>query len=117
MSDTKVAPTKEQRIEAIDAQIAKLQQRKQDLIDGVVRSPAKKVVALPEVGAVIKFSYGRKTATTAPVTLEGTVLAVKPSVVTDGKTSPALIKVQYGEGFDTSTAVIYPAQIVTVIAA
>jgi hypothetical protein len=39
------------------------------------------------------------------------VVAIKPAVTLEsGKTAPAQIKVQIGEGFDTEFAVIYPAQ-------
>jgi hypothetical protein len=42
----------------------------------------------------------------------GTVLAVRPAV-TDGESrSPALVRVQFGEGFDLQVASIFPAQIV-----
>lgn len=107
----KTAPTKAERIAAIEAQIIKLQQRIDDIVNDVVRTPAKKVVVLPNVGDVVKFTHGRKTGGTEPRTVEGTVTGVKPSTKVGDKTTPALIKVQIGDGFDASFVTIYPAQI------
>ena len=113
-----VAPlTKEEKIAKIEGQISKLQQKIKDLIEGVVRAPAaKKEVALPAIGDVIEFTYGRKTATSNPLEKIGTVVAIKPSVVVEiegggTRRNPAQIKVQVGDGFDTEFVVIYPAQI------
>lgn len=109
--------TKEEQIIKIEDRIAKLQQRIADLINGVVRAPTvKREVPLPNVGDVVEFTYGRKTATSNPLEKIGTVVAVKPSVLAelDGgatRRSPAQIKVQCGEGFDAEFVVIYPAQI------
>jgi hypothetical protein len=113
----KVVLTKEQKIAKVDEQIAKLQARREDIINDVVRAPAaKKEVALPEVGATVTFFHGRKTANTEPVEKLGTVVAIKPAGEVDGKRTPAQIKVAFGEGFDLETAVIYPAQIVATVA-
>jgi len=109
--------TKEQKIAKIEAQIAKLQQRITDLVNGVVRAvAAKKEVPLPNVGDVIEFTYGRKTATSNPLEKIGTVVAIKPSVLIEleggaTKRSPAQLKVQCGDGFDAEFVVIYPAQV------
>jgi hypothetical protein len=110
----KTPKTKEEQIAIIDGQITKLQKRKQDLIDGVVSKPAAKVVALPEVGAVIEFRFGRTNEKTnkTPVIKTGTVIAVKPAVTDDLKKSPAQVRVSVGEGFDVELLTIYPAQIV-----
>lgn len=105
--------TKEQRIAKIDEQIAKLQARRQDIIDGVVRQPAAKVEKpLPGVGATVTFTFGRNKGNRSPIDLTGEVLGVKPAGQTsDGKRTPAQIKVQVGTGFDSNVYVIYPAQI------
>lgn len=116
-SAPKVAKTKEERIAAYREQIAKLEGKIADLINGkepVAKAP--KVVPLPEIGAFITFVYGRKTATSNPLEKSGTVVAIKPSTVQElenGATrrNPAQIKVQVGEGFDAEFCVIYPAQI------
>jgi hypothetical protein len=108
----KVELTKEQKIAALRAQIAKIEQRISDIENDVKVAKPKKEVALPEVGATVRFKYGRTTATTQPVEVTGTVLAVRPAV-TDGESrSPALVRVQFGEGFDLQVASIFPAQIV-----
>ena len=109
----KVELTKEQRLAAISAQIVKLQERLYNIENDIVVAKVVKVVALPEVGADVLFMYGRKTATTQPVERLGRVVAVKPSIESNGKKLPAQIKVQLGEGFDAEYAVIYPAQVLT----
>lgn len=108
------APTKEEKIAAVKAQIARLQEKLYNIENDIVVVKASKVVVLPNVGDAVLFSYGRKTATTNPVLKEGTVVAIKPAGKADnGKTLPAQIKVQTGEGFDIEFVTIYPAQIVT----
>jgi hypothetical protein len=107
--------TKEEKIAAIVAQIAKLELRKYNL-ENDIAEPArvKKEVLLPEVGATVSFVYGRKTATTEPKTITGTVVAVKPASVDGEKKLPAQVKVSYGEGFDAAFAVVYPAQLTVI---
>jgi hypothetical protein len=107
--------TKEEKIAAIVAQIAKLELRKYNL-ENDIAEPArvKKEVVLPEVGATVSFVYGRKTATTEPKTITGTVVAVKPASVDGEKKLPAQVKVSYGEGFDAAFAVVYPAQLTVI---
>lgn len=105
--------TKEQKITAIQEQIAKLQQRLFNVENDIVEVKPAKVVALPEVGADVLFRYGRTTNTTKPVEKIGRVLAVKPAMPLEGgKTSPAQIKVQVGEGFDAELVTIYAGQLV-----
>lgn len=106
--------TKEERVAKLRAEIAKLEKKIYNIENDIVEVKAKKEVALPAVGDIVTFTYGRRTATTEPVQKVGTVVAVKPAQAGNGgKTSPALVKVQYGDGFDADFAVIYPAQIVT----
>jgi hypothetical protein len=107
--------TKEEKIAAIVAQIAKLELRKYNL-ENDIAEPArvKKEVVLPEVGATVSFVYGRKTATTEPKTITGIVVAVKPASVDGEKKLPAQVKVSYGEGFDAALAVVYPAQLTVI---
>ena len=107
--------TKEEKIAAIVAQIAKLELRKYNLENDIAEpARAKKEVVLPEVGATVSFVYGRKTATTEPKTITGTVVAVKPATVDGEKKLPAQVKVSYGEGFDAAFAVVYPAQLTVI---
>lgn len=107
--------TKDEKIAAIKAQIAKLELRLFNVENNIVEpARAKKEVVLPEVGATVSFVYGRKTANTEPQTITGTVVAVKPATEVDGKKTPAQVKVSYGEGFDAAFAVVYPAQLTVV---
>jgi hypothetical protein len=107
--------TKEQKLAKIDEQIAKLQAKRSDIENDVVRVKAAKEVVVPVVGDTVTFMFGRKTATTAPSEKIGTVIGVKAaSTLANGKTAPAQVKVQFGEGFDAETAVIYPAQVTSI---
>lgn len=105
--------TKEEKIVSLKAQIAKLEVRLYN-VENDIQAPIKaaKVVVLPEVGVDVLFNYGRKTPTTEPEQKVGRVVAIKPAIVVDGKTKPAQIKVQIGEGFDAEYVVIYLGQIV-----
>lgn len=106
--------TKEERVVKLRAEIAKLEKKIYNIENDIVEVKAKKEVVLPEVGAEVLFNYGRRTATTEPVQKVGKVVAIKPAATAEnGKTLPAQIKVQFGEGFDAEFATIYPAQIVT----
>lgn len=113
----KIAKAKEEHIAAFREQIAKIEGKIADLINGKEpAAKAPKVVPLPEIGAFITFVYGRKTATSNPLEKSGVVVAIKPSTVQElenGATrrNPAQIKVQVGDGFDAEFCVIYPAQI------
>lgn len=112
-----VTLTKEEKLAAIDAQIAKLNQRRYNIENDIVVAKVAKAVVLANVGDAITFTYGRKTATTSPVERTGTVIAIKPAAQLEGgKVSPAQIKVLTGEGFDAEHVVIYPAQVVTAAA-
>jgi len=110
--------TKEQKIARIDEQIKRLQAKREDIVNDVVRVKAVKEVVIPEVGTVVTFLFGRKTANTVPVEKTGTVIAVKQAVKLEtGKTAPAQIKVTFGEGFEADVAVIYPAQVTSIVSA
>lgn len=107
--------TKDEKITKVKADIARLEIKLFNLINDIVEpTRVKKEVALPTVGQVVAFVYGRKTATTEPKTITGTVVAVKPAGEVDGKKTPAQVKVSYGEGFDAAFAVVYPAQLTSV---
>lgn len=116
MTDTTNTPivlTKEERIAKIDKEIARLTTKRYNIENDIVVTATKKEVALPEVGADVLFTHGRRTATTEPTQKIGRVVAVKPATVNDaGKKLPAQIKVSIGDGFDQEFVVIYPAQIV-----
>lgn len=114
MSDTRAAAvvlTKEEKLVKIDAQIAALQQKRYNVENDIVTTKAAKVVVLPVTGDVVAFSYGRKTPTSSPRELVGTVMGVKPASEVDGKRTPAMIKVTVGYGFDAEVLTIYPAQV------
>jgi len=103
--------SKEEKIAHVEKQIAGLTAKLNDIINDVVRVAVKKTVALPAIGDTVLFSRGRRTPTTEPVDTYATVVAIKPAVTLEsGKTAPAQIKVQIGEGFDAEFVVIYPAQ-------
>lgn len=113
MTEKKVL-TKEEKIAAIEKQIAHLTQKLDDVRNDRVTTKAKKVVALPEVGAIVAFTYGRTTPTSQARELVGVVKGVKPKVEAgaDGKGgTPALVRVTVGSGFDIEVLTIYPAQI------
>jgi hypothetical protein len=114
-ASTKVVLTKDEKIAKIKADIARLEIKLYNVENDIVAAPAvRKEVVLPEVGAVVSFVYGRKTATTAPKVVTGTVVAVKPATVDGDKKFPAQVKVSYGEGFDAAFAVVYPAQLTVI---
>ena len=103
--------TKEEKIAHVEKQIVSLNAKLKDIINDVVRVAVKKAIALPNIGDLVLFSRGRRTNTTEPVDTLATVVAIKPAVTLEsGKTAPAQIKVQIGEGFDAEFVVIYPAQ-------
>lgn len=109
-----VTLTKEEKLARIDAQIAKLVEKRHNIEHDIVTTKTAKAIVMPEVGADVLFMYGRKTATTDPVEKLGRVVAIKAASVTDdGKKLPAQIKVSIGDGFDQQFVVIYPAQIIT----
>lgn len=114
-ANTKPVLTKDEKIAKVKADMARLEIKLFNLINDIAEpARVKKEVVLPVVGAVVSFVYGRKTATTEPKTITGTVVAVKPAAEVDGKKTPAQVKVAYGEGFDASFAVVYPAQLTVV---
>lgn len=114
-TNTKPVLTKDEKIAKVKADIARLETKLFNLINDIAEpARVKKEVVLPVVGAVVSFVYGRKTTTTEPKTITGTVVAVKAAAEVDGKKTPAQVKVAYGEGFDASFAVVYPAQLAVV---
>lgn len=108
--------TKEQRLEKIQAQIAKLQQRYDDVLnDRQPQAKAKKEVYVPEAGDVVIATVGRNTATSQASTEKGTVIAVKfPEVGEDGKAKGSTqVRVRIKEGqFEEQVVTLYPAQLV-----
>jgi hypothetical protein len=76
------------------------------------------VAEVPEVilnvGDVVRFKKGRTVNDKTPVTITGTVIAVKLSE--DGKKAERYA-VQSGEGFDQTTDSVYPGSIIEVVAA
>lgn len=114
-----VVKTKEEKLEAIKAQIERLNQRYDDVLNDRVVTKTAKVVYCPEVGDKVLATIGRNTATSTAKVVEGTVIAVKhPTVDAEGKSVGATqVRVEVGEGFDTQLVTLYPAQLVPVPAA
>jgi hypothetical protein len=118
---TPVVKTKEEKIAAIEAQIAKLTLKLDDVRNDRVPTPAaKKVAYMPVVGDKVLAPVGRTTATTTAKTVEGTVTAIKAATFDEaGKLkSAAQVRVRINEGgFDEQLVTLYPAQLVAVPAA
>lgn len=98
--------TKEEKIAHIEKQITALNAKLLDVVNDVVRTPAKKTVPLPAIGDTVSFLRGRNTATTEAVETIGTVVGIKPA----GEKTRAQLKVQVGYGFDIEFVTLYPAQ-------
>lgn len=110
---TKPVLTKEERIAKIEAQIATLTQKLDDVRnDRVPQGKAKKAVYAPAVGDKVLATTGRTTATTQAVIREGVVVAVKTPA--EGEKGATQVRVQIGEGFDAQLVTLYPAQLVKV---
>lgn len=113
----KVALTKDEKLTALRAQLAKLIQKIDDVENDRVPAPAaKKVVYMPFVGEKVLATVGRTTATSKPEVVEGTVLAIKLAAIgDDGKAKGATqVRVRIYEGqFEEQTVTLYPAQLVS----
>ena len=106
-----VALTKEEKIARIDAQIAKLQQRRDDVLNDRVTVKAKAAAYVPAVGDKVLATVGRKTATTNPTIEEGTVVAVKAPNA--GEKGSVQVRVRIKEGqFEEQVVTLYPTQLV-----
>ena len=102
--------TKEEKLAKIQEQIAKLQQRYDDVLNDRVVQRAKKEVAVPAVGAKVLATIGRNTPTTQAKVEEGTVVAVKfPEPGTKGGVQ---VRVRIKEGqFEEQLVTLYAAQV------
>lgn len=111
-----VVLTKEEKIAKIDAQIAKLQARRDDIVNDRITVAVKKVAFMPEVGQRVIGPVGRNSATTQAKLVEGTVVAIKPATIVDGKTvSAAQVRIRVFEGsFEEQLITLYPAQLTPV---
>lgn len=109
---TKPVLTKEEKIARINEQIAKLQARLDDIInDRVPQAKVKAPAYVPEVGARVLATVGRKTATTNPTVEPGVVIAVKfPEA---GAKGGVQVRVRIKEGtFEEQLVTLYAAQVV-----
>jgi hypothetical protein len=100
----KIVLTKEEKLAAITAQIAKLQVRFDDVTND--REPTKTVKAAgyaPVVGDKVIAKL-----------IPGTVTAIKPATIVEGKVVGATqVRVRINEGeFDEQLVTLYPAQLV-----
>lgn len=104
-----LAKTVREQIAAVDAAIAKLNTKKTELEAKVGNeiNPSELTA-----GVQITFSYGK--GDTKRV-LPGVILGRKDPA--EGEKGSALLKVASGTGFDALIAVIYPAQVLTVVKA
>lgn len=107
--------TKEEKLAKIDAQIASLQAKRDDIAnDRIPAAKVKPAAYVPNVGDKVLATVGRNTATSQASTKEGTVIAVKPATLDEaGKVkSAAQVRVRINEGtFDEQVVTLYPAQL------
>lgn len=118
MSEAQAKPTltKDEKIAKIDEQIAKLQARRDDIVNDRQPVKAKKEVYIPEVGANVLATIGRTTATTQARIVEGLVVAVK--FPAEGEKGAVQVRVRINAGsFDEQLVTLYPAQLVAAPAA
>ena len=109
-ANAKPVPTKEEKLEKILEQIAKLQARYDDVLNDRQPVKAVKVVEIPEVGAKVIATIGRTTATTQPTLEEGTVVAVKRPA--EGEKGAVQLRVRIKEGqFEEQLVTLYVAQV------
>lgn len=105
--------TKEERIAKVDAEIARLQAKRDDIVNDRITAPkAKAPVYVPEAGAKVLATVGRATATTQPKVYVGEVIAVKaPELDAEGKAKGATqVRVRINAGtFDEQIVTLYPA--------
>lgn len=117
MSKVAIVLSKEEKLAAITAQIARLNVRFDDITND--REPTKAVKApsyAPAVGDNVIATVGRNSATTQAKLVEGVVTAVKPAVFVDGKAVGATqVRVRINAGsFDEQLVTLYPAQLTLV---
>lgn len=98
-----------EQIAAIDAQVAKLNTKKTELEAKVGNEVNPDALT---AGVIVTYSYGK--GETKRV-LQGVILGRKDPA--EGEKGTALLKVATGTGFDAIIAVIYPAQVLTVVKA
>lgn len=113
--------TKEEKLAKIDAQIASLQAKRDDIAnDRIPAAKVKPAAYVPAVGDAVIATVGRNTATSQAKSVEGTVVAVKfPEVGADGKAKGAVqVRVRIFVGtFDEQLVTLYPAQLAAAPAA
>lgn len=103
--------TKEEKIAKIDSQIARLQAKRDDVVNDRVTVKAKKEVYVPNVGDKVLATIGRNTATSQSKIVPGTVTAVK--LPEEGSKGATQVRVRILEGtFDEQLVTLYPAQLV-----
>jgi len=107
--------TKEQKIAKIDADIVKLNEKRQAIVEGREVKASKAPVYIPEVGAAVLATIGRTTATTQAKVVEAIVVAVRQPA--EGDKTPTQVRIRIGEGFDEQLVTVYPAQLKPNVAA
>lgn len=113
-NSTPVVLTKEEKLQRLQDQIAKLQQRYDDVLND--RVPQKKAAApvyTPAVGDKVLATVGRKTATTNPTSEPGVVIAVRQPA--EGEKGAPQVRVRIKEGsFEEQLVTLYFAQVVKI---
>lgn len=102
--------TKEEKLAKIQEQIAKLQQRYDDVLNDRVVARAKKETPVPNVGDKVLATIGRNTATTQAKVEVGTVVAIK--FPEEGSKGGVQVRVRLYEGqFEEQLVTLYAAQV------
>lgn len=101
--------TKEQKLAYLDAQLAKLAQKRDDVANDRVTVRVGKAVYVPEIGDKVFAVVGRNTATSQAKTVPGVVVAVKHPA--EGEKGATQVRVRIGEGFDEQLVTLYPANL------
>lgn len=111
-----VVKTKEEKLASITAQIAKLQQRYDDVLNDRVTAKVAKVAYCPVAGDRVLATVGRNTPTSQARVVEGTVVAVRVAPIVDGKAvGSTQVRVRINEGeFDEQLVTLYPANLTPV---
>jgi hypothetical protein len=107
--------TKEQKLAKIDADIAKLNERRQAIVEGREVKATKAPAYVPEVGAAVLATVGRNTATSQAKVVEAVVVAIKAPA--DGEKGGTQVRIRIGSGFDEQLVTVYPAQLKPNVAA
>lgn len=111
-----IVKTKDEKLATIKAQIVKLEQRYDDVLNDRVTVKVAKVAYCPVAGDKVLATVGRNTPTSKAKVVEGTVVAVRHPAIVDGKATGAVqVRVRINEGeFDEQLVTLYPANLTPV---